>query len=126
MNLIEPDFNNFVEAEIKIDTYSGDPDQWVIYEQNEKDVYYPSFIRYGEFAINTGAKVLVEAVENGFIIKSGGETRICEDNYTLETNMRKHMRKIVEKERDLTEDEVEELTTMTLKINTHFAAQSVR
>lgn len=126
MRIIEPDFNDFDEAVIELNTYSGDPDEWVIYEQNESDVYYPSFIRYGEFVKDEGSKCTVETASNGFIIRKGKSTEICENKWELESAVYKFTHKIVEKERDLTEEETEELTTMTLKINTHFAAQSVR
>ena len=126
MKIIEPDFNDFAEAVIKLNTYSGDPDEWVVYEQNEDDVYYPSFLRYGDRVLDVGKKLTIEVATNGFIIKQGNNTSICESKWDLESRIRDLTNKTVEKERDLTEDEIEELITMTLKINTHFAAQSKR
>lgn len=126
MNVVEPDFNNFEEAVVQLSTYSGDPEEWIIYEQNDEDVYYPSFIRYGEIALDEGKKVQIEVVSNGFIARQGNKTLICDSKWSLETAVRNFTSKIIEKERDLSEDEKEELTTMTLKINTHFAAQSKR
>ena len=126
MRIIEPDFNDFDEAVIKLNTYSGDPDEWVIYEQNEDNVYYPSFLRYGDRVLDVGKKVTIEVATNGFIIKQGNNTSICENKWDLESIIRDLTNKTVEKERPLTEEEIEELVTMTLKINTHFAAQSKR
>ena len=126
MNIVEPDFNDFVKAEVEITTYSGDPEEWIIYEQNKDGAYYPSFIRYGEKVLDVGKKVQIEVASNGFIIKQGTHTVICESKWDLESKVRELTNKTIEKERDLTEDEIEELITMSLKINTHFAAQSKR
>ena len=124
MNIIEPDFNDFDEAVVKLSTYSGDPDEYVIYEQNKKGVYYPSFIRYGELVLDVGKKVQIEVASNGYIVKQGNNTHIFENKWDLEGSIHSLTRKTIEKERKLTEEEVEELITMTLKVNTHFAAQS--
>lgn len=127
MRIEEPDFGKLTEAKIQFDNYSGNPDKWVIYEQDDNGVYFPSFARCGKYVINPGVKLTIEVVENGYLIRSGKKSYIVDDNnWELERTIKKITKKVIEKERELEEDEVEELTTMTLKINTHFAAQSKR
>ena len=123
MKIITPDWKKVTEAEFKLDLWSGDPDEWLVYEQNEKG-YYPSFIRYGEFIVDTGKKVTIEVAENGFIMKRGQNIYICGDKYDMEKRLHELTHKLIEKERELTEAEIQELISFTLEVNTHFAAQS--
>lgn len=127
MRIEEPDFDTLVEAEVQVNHYSGDPEQWVIYEKNSDNAYVPAFLRYGESVIDPGKKLTIEVVLNGYLIRCGKESYVVSnDSWDLRRKVEDLTHKIVEKERDLTEEEMEELTTMTLKINTHFAAQSKR
>jgi len=122
------DFTKMTEAVVELTTYSSDPDEHLWYEQNEAGVYYPSFIRYGDRVLDVGKKVQIEVAHNGFIVKQGQNTYICENKWELESHIQNLTNKIVKKERDLSEEELEEadLETLTLRINTHFAAQGKR
>ena len=124
MRVIEPKWEEVTDSEFLLNTYSEDPDEWVIYEKNEKG-YYPSFIRYGKFVFDIGKKVNIEVADNGFIIKQGQNTYIHDGSYGFNDKIHELTYKIVEKERQLTEDEIQELIQFTLEVNAHFAKQSL-
>jgi len=65
----------------------------------------PYKITYSKSVLNTGTKINIEVAENGFIVKVGSKTSICDTEYSLKGMIDTVVNNLTEHELDYDESE---------------------
>lgn len=126
MYITEKDFENYE----LILSDSGYPREKIVYEANDKDVMFPSFVRVVDTRPVPGRKISIEVAENGYIVRLGNKSKIATDDWSnrLDKVMQDFLNEEYETDRDLTERESEDadMPNYTLEMNTAYKSKQKR